>query len=213
MTQPLLILGTRWLAEEMFDLISEIPGYEVAGFVENQERERCAAPLEGRPVLWVDEVPPLARTHLALCGISTTTRVAYIRQVAEMGMRFATLVHPTARVSARATMGTGCFIGPCSVLSTHSSLGDHVFVNRGVLIGHHRTIGSYVTLQPGANIAGLGRIGDQTYVGMQAAVLERISVGAGCVIAAGAVVTADLPDGVQAMGVPARVTKTGIDPK
>jgi acetyltransferase-like isoleucine patch superfamily enzyme len=48
---------------------------------------------------------------------------------------------------------------------------------------------------------------------MQAAVLDRINVGAGCVIAAGAVVAADLPDRVQAMGVPARITKTGIHPK
>jgi acetyltransferase EpsM len=213
MTQPILILGTRWLAEEMFDLISEMPGYEVAGFVENQERSRCESKLENLPVFWVDDIRKFAETHLAICGISTTKRDEYAAQVAALGMRFATLIHPMARVSSRATLGAGCFIGPFCVVSTRAQLGEHVFMNRGSFIGHHRKIGNYVTLQTGANVAGLGSIGDKTYVGMKAAVLDRVDVGAGCVIGAGAVVTKSLPDRVKAMGVPARITQTAIDSK
>ena len=48
---------------------------------------------------------------------------------------------------------------------------------------------------------------------MSAAVLDKHTIGAGCIIASGAVVTTDLPDRVQAMGIPARITRTGIEPK
>lgn len=211
--QRLALLGTRWLAEEMFDLISEMPDFEVDLFVENMDRERCEHPLEGRPVIWVDELAELADSHLAICAISTTHRHRYVEQVEALGVRFATLTHPTARVSTRAVLGEGCFVGPESIISTRTTLGRHVFLNRGVLVGHHSTIGDYVTIQPGANVAGLVTVGERTFIGMGAVVLDRINIGKGCVIAAGAVVTKDVPDYTQVMGVPARVSKTDIDPR
>jgi len=211
--QQVLILGTHWLAEEIFDLISEIPGYQATAFVENLDRSRCERTIEGLPVVWVDDIGPLADTHKAICGISTTHRWRYVEQVAAMGIRFATLVHPTARVSRRAVLGAGCFVGPCSVVSAHAVIGEHVFMNRGVLIGHHTRLSDYVTVQPGANIAGLVEIGARTYVGMHAAILERLRIGESCVIGAGSVVTRDVPDRVQVCGVPARIVKRNIEGK
>ena len=213
MQKPVLILGTRSLAVEVMDLISNIPGYVVAGFVENMERSRCAQPLEGYPVYWIDQIPDLAATHWGICALSTTQRRAYVEQVAAMGLRLATLVHPTARVSARAQLGEGCFVSALATVATHTRLGRSVFVNRGALIGHHTTIGDYCTIQPGANVAGAITMGENTYVGMGAVVLDKLAIGRGCVIAAGAVVTQDLPDRVQVMGVPARITKTNIEAK
>ena len=152
-----------------------------------------------------------AKNHLALCALSTTKRRGYCEQAAACGFKFATLVHPTARVSKRARLGEGTFISALAAVATRTTLGRCVFVNRGALIGHHTTIGDYCTIQPGANVAGAITMGEQTYVGMGAVVRERRKIGAGCVIAAGAVVVDDMPDHVQVMGVPARVTKTGIE--
>jgi len=66
---------------------------------------------------------------------------------------------------------------------------------------------------PGANIAGLVRIGEHTFVGMGAIILERISIGAHCVVGSGAVVTKDAPARVQLLGLPARVVKQDIEGK
>jgi sugar O-acyltransferase (sialic acid O-acetyltransferase NeuD family) len=213
MAQPVLILGTRLLAVEVHDLIGEIPGYEVAGFVENMDRDRCGQPLEGLPVHWIDDIAPLARTHVVTCGLSTTHRTMFVDQAEQLGLKLATLVHPTARVSSRAVLGEGCFVSAMAVIATHTRLGRAVFVNRGALIGHHTTIGDFCTIQPGANIAGAVTIDSRTYVGMGAVVIERRSVGAGSVIAAGSVVTADVAVGVLVAGVPARVVKSKIDGK
>ena len=72
-----------------------------------------------------------------------------------------------------------------------------------------------VMMGAGAIIAGVGEpasaqpvvIEDGVLVGGNAVVLEGVRVGAGSVVAAGAVVTEDVPPGVVVAGTPARVIK------
>jgi len=145
--------------------------------------------------------------------LSTTHRKGYVEQATALGFRLATLVHPTARVSSRATLAEGCFISALATIATRTTLGKSVFVNRSAAIGHHTTIGDYCTIQPRANIAGAITIGEQTYIGMGANIIDRLTIGKGCLIAAGATVVNNLPDRVLAMGVPAKVVKENIEPK
>lgn len=207
----LLVLGTRTLALEIADLAADIPGLRVAGFVENMEPERCATPLAGLPVHWVDDVRKFADDHVAVCGLATTRRGRFVDQVAALGLRFATIIHPTARVSRTTAVGEGSIVSAGVVVGAYSEIGRHVLVNRGALVGHHTEIGEFVSIQPGANVAGACTIGSRTYVGMGAVVLDHVTVGSGSVVGAGAVVTRDVPDNVQVIGVPAHVVKEGVD--
>jgi acetyltransferase-like isoleucine patch superfamily enzyme len=50
-------------------------------------------------------------------------------------------------------------------------------------------------------------IGDGTWIGTGALILPGVHVGAGCVIAAGAVVTESVPDDTLVGGVPAKVLR------
>jgi sugar O-acyltransferase (sialic acid O-acetyltransferase NeuD family) len=211
--RPLLLLGTRLLAAELADLVSEIPDFRLMGFVENLERKRCAEKLEGLPVHWVDDIVDLAETHWAACALATTHRSRFTGQAASLGFRFATLVHPWARISPSSQVGEGTIISPGVVIASQTVVGRHVFVNRGALIGHHTEIGDYATIQPGANIAGACRIGQATYIGMGALVLDHIKIGSHSIIGAGAVVNKDVPDNVQVVGVPAKIVKENISGK
>ena len=211
MNQQLVILGTHVFAEEVADLAAQTPDYEVSAFAENWDRERCRDPLLDRPVIWIDDLEPLAPTHAAICAIGSTRRSQFIEPVCDLGFRFATLRHPGASVSPTASLGAGCVIGPGSVIAARARLGDHVIVNRGTLIGHHTSIGDYVTLSPGANVAGCVEIGEAAYIAMGAVVLDRISVGSHSIVGAGAVVTHDVPDHVQVQGVPARIVKENVE--
>lgn len=206
----LLILGTRALAEEVADLVSEIPGLEVTAFVENMEPERCEQTLEGLPILWIDDIAPHAATHTAVCALSTTHRSRFIDQAAAHGFQFATVVHPSARISGRSSMGEGTIVSAGVIVATRTHIGRHVFINRGALVGHHTEIGDYVSIMPGANIAGKCRIGDATFVGIGAIVLDGICIGSHSVVGAGAVVTKDVPANVQVVGMPARIVKENI---
>jgi sugar O-acyltransferase (sialic acid O-acetyltransferase NeuD family) len=209
--RPILILGTYAFAEEVADLISETAEWRTAGFVENLDRSRCEAGLLGKPVHWVDDLGVVGRDHHLICAIGTTKRRSFIDQVGPLELPFATLVHPSARVSATSRIGAGCIISAGVIIAAHSEIGGHSILNRGVMVGHHTRIGSCVTISPGANIAGKCSIEDGSYVAMGAIVLDGRSVGRGSVIAAGSLVTRDVPEHVQVVGSPARITKVAID--
>jgi sugar O-acyltransferase (sialic acid O-acetyltransferase NeuD family) len=202
---PLLVCGTRTFAEEVADLVSDIPGWEVAGFVENEDRERCSQKLHGLPIHWVDELADMADTHHAVCALATTKRERFTDQVARLGMPFAKLVHPTAHVSGTSRLGDGAIVSPGAIVGAHSTIGGHTILNRAVLVGHHTHIGYHCTLNPGANVAGKTHVLDNAFIGMGAKVLGDLTVGRGAVVGAGAVVTRDVPERAVVMGVPARV--------
>lgn len=207
----ILVLGTRTFAVEVADMASDIPGVVVEGFVENLDRDRAGGTLEGLPVHWVDDIAPLAATHEAVCALSTTHRSQFTAQVEALGMRFAALVHPTARLSRSAEVGEGSIVNAGAILAAHATLGRHVIVNRGALIGHHTRLGDHVTVGPGANIGGCCEVGEATYIGIGAVVLDQMRIGAHAIVGAAALVTREVPDRVQVMGVPARITREHID--
>lgn len=209
--QPLLILGNRTLAEEVLDIVSDTGQFEVTGFVENMDRARCDELLDGLPVHWVKDIAPMARTHLAVCALGTTKRFAYVSQVAALGFRFATVVHPTARISRNSRLGAGTIVNAGVIVATHTNIGEHVILNRGALIGHHGEIGDYCSIMPGSNIAGSCTIGPRTYIGMGAIVIDHTNIGEGSIVAAGAVVTKDVPAKVQVVGIPARIVAEGVE--
>ncbi len=205
---PLYILGTGLLAEE-FSAIAHPAGYEVEAFVENLDETKTRGRLCNRPVIWVDELPAGAP---CVCALSTTKRRRFIEQVADRAS-FVTLVHPSATVLEGTVLGEGTIVSTGVLVGSNTRIGRHVFLNRGAMVGHHARIGDFVTIQPGVNVAGAGEIGDQTYVGMSAVVLERLTIGRGVTIAAGSFVSRDIPDHALVAGVPAVIRKTGHGPR
>ncbi len=55
------------------------------------------------------------------------------------------------------------------------------------------------------------RIGNHVWIGMRSIILKGVTIGDGAVVAAGAVVTKDVPAGVVVAGNPARIVKEGIE--
>jgi sugar O-acyltransferase (sialic acid O-acetyltransferase NeuD family) len=204
----LFILGTKVLAEEFFAL-AEHAGIPVAGFVENEDRNKAGTSLCDRPILWVDDVPRGAR---CVCALSTMSRRFFISQL-EGRVEYVNLVHPSSIILPRTTLGVGTIVSCGVLVASNATIGKHVFLNRGARVGHHTRIGDFVAIQPGANIAGMIEIGDATYIGMGAVIIERLKIGRESIIAAGSVVTKDVPDHVLVAGNPAVIKKENINPR
>lgn len=87
-----------------------------------------------------------------------------------------------------------------------------IFIGDGSLIGHNVVLATLNhSLDPahrGDLIPAPINIGKNVWIGSNATVLAGVSIGDGAVIAAGAVVTKDVPGKTIAGGVPARVIKT-----
>jgi len=105
---------------------------------------------------------------------------------------------------ATVTLGSG-YASPGLFLSSRASItiGDDVAIAEEVIIRDH----------DGHEISG-GRverlpitIGDHVWIGMRAMVLKGVTIGSGAIIAAGAVVTRDVPPSTLVAGNPARIIR------
>jgi sugar O-acyltransferase (sialic acid O-acetyltransferase NeuD family) len=207
--RPLLILGTRPISTEIADIATDA-GFEVTGYVENMDRDR-GTELDGLPIHWIDDIAELVHDHQVVAGLTTTQRRRFTSQAEQMGFGFATVIHPSAHVSRRSTVGRGSVVGPLAVIGSHTAIEEHVYISRGALVGHHTTIRDHSTLLPGVNLAGSCSVGPSAWIGMGAVVIDGLTIGRGCMIAAGSVVVKDVADHVMVMGVPARVVREGIE--
>ena len=209
--QPLVILGTGSFAPEIADLVEETDEYEVVAFVESKYREKTRQTLDGKPIIWIDEAAKISSTHQAVCALASTFRRSFVERASKLGFSFATIIHPNASFSKKSSIGNGSILSAGTIIGANTVLGQHVMINRGSLFGHHVNIGDFATISPGVNIAASVTVGEGTYVGMGAIILDRLTIGAHAVIGAGAVVTRDVPDCVQVMGIPAKITKVNIE--
>ncbi|SDS69205.1 sugar O-acyltransferase, sialic acid O-acetyltransferase NeuD family [Formosa sp. Hel1_31_208] len=105
-------------------------------------------------------------------------------------------------------IGEGSNIFDRAVLSSHVSLGICTIVYYGVILTHDTQIGNFVDISPGAILLGRSSVGDYTQIGSHATILPDISIGKNVVVAAGAVVTKNVPDNCMVAGVPAEIKKT-----
>ena len=88
------------------------------------------------------------------------------------------------------------------------TIGDNVFIGSycGFYTANHPL--DYTNRNKGLEKALPIKVGDNCWFGANVSVMPGVTIGSGCVIAAGAVVTKDIPDNSLAAGVPAKVIKT-----
>ena len=108
------------------------------------------------------------------------------------------------------TIGNFSMIGADSIIGSAAdvTIGSDVLMGPEVLIytsNHGTRPGTPMRLQP-LKIAPV-RIGDDVWIGARCIILPGVTIGAGVVVAAGAVVTKDVPANMIVGGVPARVIR------
>ncbi len=148
--------------------------------------------------------PQTASIHIALGDNATRMRLA---ERVSGNLPFAVVVDPSAVVMPGATLGRGTLVGPNAVVHTAARVGNHVIINTGAIVEHDAVIEDGATVAPGVRMAGRVHIERQAFVATGVTLVGRVRIGAGAIVGAGAVVTADIPAGSLAFGVPARVLR------
>ena len=126
-------------------------------------------------------------------------------RVEQVGGQFARLIHPRATVGRTVIVGSGSILCAGAVATTDIRIGAHVQLHVNSTVGHDCILGDCVTIAPGANIGGAANFGEGAFIGAGAVVLPRRRIGDWSIVAAGAVVTADVPSNSTVAGVPAKV--------
>lgn len=124
-----------------------------------------------------------------------------------------------ALIRERVTIGDRVSIGSGTEVEQNCVIGNNVRIHSQCFIAEGTVIEDNVKIAPGTNVASDRHpllpeekkyrkgphIGARAYIGMGVTLLPAVRVGAGSFIGAGSVVTRDIPEGVVALGNPAKV--------
>lgn len=139
--------------------------------------------------------------HIAIGDAHARARLW--QELVSRGGTPATLVHPDASVSAHAEIGAGSAVAAKAIVAPSASIGCGCIINHGAVVDHDCTVGDFAHVAPNTTLGGGARIGRMSLIGAGAIILPGIGVGARTVVAAGSVVTVNVPDHELWAGVPA----------
>jgi sugar O-acyltransferase (sialic acid O-acetyltransferase NeuD family) len=123
------------------------------------------------------------------------------------GLAPVSFADPSALICASARYGDGLQVMPAAIVHNEARIGRQCILNTRALVEHDCVLGDGVELAPGAVLCGRVHLGDNVWIGANATVRPRVTIGENTIIGAGAVVVSDIPAGVVAVGVPARVVR------
>jgi sugar O-acyltransferase (sialic acid O-acetyltransferase NeuD family) len=205
--RDLVIVGAGGFARET----AQLAGERLLGFLDDDAAKQ-GTDIDGIPVLGgTGEIPPGAR--VVVCVGSPRAGGVRARLVARLGLppeRYATLVHPTAWVSASSCAGPGSVLLAQVVLTASVRVGAHVAVMPHVTLTHDDVVEDFVTIASGVRLAGGVHVGRGAYLGSGALVREGVTIGPGALLGMGAVVTRDVPAGEVWAGNPARYLRARL---
>lgn len=202
--QPILIFPFNGNGMEALDCLGE--SYRCVGFVDDtadkQGREYGGVPVLTRKAF--ADFP--AAKVLAVPGgpASYKSRRQIISDLGIDASRFATVVHPAARVSRYATVGRNVLLMAGVVVTSNAVIGDHVCVLPNTVIHHDAVVGSLSVVGSNVTVAGNVTVEDNCYVGSGSSLKNGLRIGQGALIGLGSTVISPVARDAVVAGSPAR---------
>ena len=124
-------------------------------------------------------------------------------------------IEPGAIIREQVSIGDAAVIMMGAIINIGAVVGRGTMIDMGAVLGGRATVGDHCHIGAGAVLAGVIEpasatpviVEDDVLIGANAVVIEGVRIGKGAVVAAGAVVTQDVPENAVVAGCPARVIK------
>lgn len=202
--QRLLIFPCNGNGREAIDALGD--AHTLVGFIDDTPEKQGIGPygfpVFGRKALLdfpdaqVLAVPGAPSSYMHRGGIIDGLQIA--------PARFATVIHPAARVSRFATIGHNVLIMAGVVITSNAIIGNHVCILPNSVVHHDTSVGDWSLIGAGVTIAGGCTIGQNCYIGSGSSIINGISVGLRSLVGQGANVIAPVPPSAKMAGNPAR---------
>lgn len=210
--KPLMIWGASGHAKVVADIVRRQGEYRAVAFLDDAQTADNAEEFLGLPLYRKREDIHRLREddgleHVVIAIGDCAVRLRLAQWAREQGYRLARVIHPGAVIAEDVKIGEGTVIAPGVVIAPAAVIGENVILNTSSTVDHDSIIEDGAHLCPGVHAAGRVRVGRAAWVGVGATLSNDVSVGADAFLGAGSVVVRDIPEGVLAYGVPARVVR------
>ena len=190
------IYGASGHARVIIDLLESSNGAPISGLFDDNPAITC---LLDYPVLGSPPEDFVFDRPLFL-AIGDNALRKKLHQAYRGRAEFASLVHPSAIVSRRATLGPGSVVMEGALVKVNVRLGNHVIVNTAASVDHDCVLEDYVHIGPRSTLCGGIHVGEGALVGAGSTLLPGIRIGAWARVGAGSVVTRNLAGGATWIG-------------
>lgn len=204
----MLIAGAGGFALEVLEvLLQSTPDLGVV-FFDNTEAGRDVQLIDRYRVLHTEEeVKDYFKENDKQFTLGTgnpKVREYFWNYLTALGGEGTSAISPYAQIGKIGThLGSACSVMTGTVVTSMIHIETGVLLNLNCTVGHNAQIGAFSEICPGVRISGDVHIGKSVFIGTGAVILPGVRIGDHAKIAAGAVVTQDVPNGALAVGVPA----------
>ncbi len=174
--------------------------YNILGFINDYSDALDGFEIDSPMLGNVKDWKPVGDEVYAL-GLGTpSSKEKVVGRLKERGCRFETIIAPYAIMPENIEVGEGCLIKAYHIASG-VKIGDFVNIH-GSMLMPGAIVGDYSTLT-GFAVVENAAIGKGVYVGSHCVVMDGVSVGDNVTVAAGSIVTEDVPCDTKVFGYPA----------
>jgi sugar O-acyltransferase (sialic acid O-acetyltransferase NeuD family) len=208
MKNKVVIFGILDTAELAHYYLTNDSDYEVVAFTVNQtyikEPTFC-----GLPVVAFEEIenyyPPSDFLFFApMTGVKMNTlRKKIYEEGKSKGYEYISYISSKSTVFNN-KIGENCFILEDNTLQPFTEIGNNVVMWSGNHIGHHGKIEDHVFFTSHVVLSGHCHVKQRSWFGVNSSIRDFTTIGEGCLIGMGSVVTKNTEDDGFYMGVPAK---------
>jgi len=202
-SRKLLIIGAGGHGRVAADIAAKMKNWKQIDFLDDDENIKFSM---GIKIIGItSDVYKYMRDYDIFVAIGNSkTRERIQSHLEQEGANIPILIHPSAIIGERVSIGTGTVVMAGAVINCCSKVGKGCIINTGVTIDHDNVIENFVHLSPGVHTAGTVQIGKGSWIGIGAVISNNISIISECVVGAGAVVVKDITKNGFYIGTPAR---------
>lgn len=178
--KPLMLIGAgghaKVVAAALATQSKTIAAYvdpNPASWLESQGVPRLS---EEELSLRLQDSPELVIGFLGLTPDALRKRAQLMKEYQALGATFPSVVHASATIASPVALGAGVQVLTGAVINPYAVIKDGAVINTGAVVEHDAIIGAGAHIAPRAVVLGAGRVGECSFIGANAVVIQGVNV-------------------------------------
>jgi len=204
----LIIVGASGFGRELLQMVKELNAikkeWNILGFIDDNVKALDGIECDYSVIGKIHDWKPTNNERYAIAIAAPKIKKEIVELLESRGAEFATLIHPSAKISDHVKIGKGLIMKAFTTISVNVEIGDFVFFNLMAGVGHDSIIGNYCMLGPRCSMSGHTTLGEGVTIGAHAATYPGVSIGEYATLGMNSVAIRRVKPNTTVFGVPAK---------